>query len=236
MRGAPDTPSGEGFQRTKPSATRKQISVQMEIHFDRDHRGHRVSVLHPRLKLPVPYGLDRFLVQSHAKAANYVNIRWTSIYTNDHGQRAYALILRFARFLGELRIRLVDGPRRRNPATHAEYATTHAAAFARTKARALAGTDAAATPASNAAPRSRTVRRQHRVRHRVAQVRHVVRSKLYLGRNHNGRLNRQFRILYSNHRCRGRNLLHREFRQPSLAGLQHVAIAAATAAADLRLR
>jgi len=84
--------------------------------------------------------------------------------------------------------------------------------------------------------RSGSVRRQHRVRHRVAQVRHIVRSQLHLRRHHDRRLNRQFRILNPNHCSRRSDMRHRQLWQFPFAGLQHIPITAPATAAYLRRR
>src|SRR6201997_3285893 len=74
------------------------------------------------------------------------------------------------------------------------------------------------------------------MRHGIAQVRHVIGSQLHLWWNYDCGLDCQLRMLVADNHHRRRDLLHGEFGQSTLAGLQYVAITTASTAARLRLR
>src|SRR5579872_6100796 len=74
------------------------------------------------------------------------------------------------------------------------------------------------------------------MRHRVAQVRQVVHSEVYLRRYHNRRLGCELGMVVTHHHHRRHDLLHSQLRQLAFWGLQLVAIAATAAATNLSLR
>ena len=112
---------------------------------------------------------------------------------------------------------------------------TGSATLPRPKSRSSTLADATTTARTDACTRPCSVRRQNSVRHRIADVRHVI-SQLHLRRNNNRRFNRQLGMLIPHNNRRRRNLLHRQSRQPALGRLQHVAISPTAPTAHLSLR
>src|SRR6201987_3085228 len=139
-----------------------------------------MPIFHRRLKSPILDSLDGLFIEPHAQAGLHVNIARPPIHSHNKGQRADALILRLPGFFGELGLRLINRTRRRNAGTPAEDTSAGTAAFSRTKSRPFAFSNATAFAFTNAAARSSSVGRQHRMGHRVAQGRHVVRSEMKL--------------------------------------------------------
>src|ERR1700722_10868644 len=155
----------------------------MEVDFDRDFHSNRMTVFHSRFKLPVLHCLHGLFVEAHTKAAEHANICGSAIDSDDQAERADALIFGFAGFFGKFRFGRENLPWRRNAATDMENSAAGAAAFAWAKAGTVPGPYATAAAGSDAAAGTRAVGGQYRACHGVAEIRHVIRSELYLRRN-----------------------------------------------------
>src|SRR6266496_813800 len=116
----------------------------MEVDLDRNLDPYRVAIFHCGLELPVLHRLNCLFVEAHAQAAEHADTTWAAVDAHNHSQRAHTLILCFASFLGELRVRFENCSGRGHTAAHMEDASTGAAAFTRTKAGTFARSHTAA--------------------------------------------------------------------------------------------
>src|ERR1700722_732914 len=207
----------------------------MEVDFDCNLHPHRVTLFHGGLELPGLHRLNRLFVEPHPQAAQDANITGTPIGSHDQAESAYALVFGLARLFGEFRLGLVNYPRRTNTTTDVKNSASGTAAFTRPEPRSVTGAHATTATRPNASSRASAVGGQHRARHRITQIRHVLGGQNHLWWNHARRFSRKLRMVIAHHHHRRRDLLHGEFWQFALAGLQNIAIAAATTAANLRL-
>lgn len=80
------------------------FSVQAEIHFDSDLDGNRLTVFPCRFEFPLAHGFYRLFIQSESQRPLYFHVAHSTIRTNNAPQHHRALVFRFARLFGVIRI------------------------------------------------------------------------------------------------------------------------------------
>src|SRR5580658_8654205 len=178
----------------------------MEIDFHGHFHIHRVTIFLAGFEAPGLDRLDGFLVESHAQRVHHANVRGLAVGANDNHQGANSLVLSFARFFGELRIRREDWPRRGHTSARAVNTASHTHALTGSDAAPVTGADTTTRARTDARTLPRTIRRNDGGRFRVAKVWHAVHSHLDIRRHHHRRLNRQLGVHVSNHCCRRSDL------------------------------
>lgn len=94
------------------------VLVEAELDFHGDLDVHRPAVFEGRLKSPLPYGLDRFLVETEAQAPNHAEIPGMPSGVDDQREDTGPLLIGPARFLRIVRIGRRDRLGRRNAASN----------------------------------------------------------------------------------------------------------------------
>src|ERR1700730_11408174 len=94
-----------------------------------------MAIFHRRFKAPLLRSFNRLLIQPHPQRVGYANVRWTPGGIHDQHQRACSLVFGFARFLGELRINLINHAWSANSAAHMKDSAACAATLSRSESR-----------------------------------------------------------------------------------------------------
>ena len=116
--------------------------VKPEIYLHGNHDVDCFPVFGGRLKPPFSYRLNRLFIQAETQGIRDDNVVSEAIWSYHNCQSDRALIFRFPRFFGKLRVGSIDQFRGRDAVTHSEYAAAGAAASSLTKSRTTAYADA----------------------------------------------------------------------------------------------
>ena len=137
------------FMESQPGKPEGQALIKTEVDLDRNcHRNWGLAVFHRGFEFVLSYRFHSLLVQPHAQRADHMHSLRVSLCVYDESDQANALILRPPGFIRELRLRLKQGNRSRNPATDPLQAATLIATGSRSISVAIARSDAAARAVS----------------------------------------------------------------------------------------
>ena len=134
-----------------PANSRRKLirSVQAKRDLDIDLHRNRYAVFASRFESPLADRLDCFLIQSHTQRALNVNVMRPPIRTHHNPQNHGSLVLRFAGFVGKLRVRRIDRPGRGDTTAYPVGSSADSAAVPGSDTGTSSGTNATSAAGTN---------------------------------------------------------------------------------------